>query len=484
MVARERKPSLNSRTNYLLLCNTMLGNFLSGLASRIFSISLPTVANALDTDISGVSWALISFMLTSLGLALVFGRLGDIYGKGRLYGIGFAIFAVGSLLCGLSQNIFQLILFRTIQGVGAAMTQSVSRALAAEAVPEDQQSKVQGFMTTAFHTGFLLGPTIGGLIIDYIHWRAVFFVLVPVAAVGSGLAFLQRKTFSQPVKKQRIDYLGAFLLIALTISLILVLDQQIRLALPPEFTIPIYLAFPVLLLAFLMRERRFPSPIVNLALFKIRMFTFSSITLLIVSFTHSMAVLLIPFYLQEVLFISPTFMGILYLSAPIFTVFLAPISGVVAHRIGPKIPAMVGIIMMMISVFIGVLLRPDSHWIVPAAMLAFTGLSSGIFNSPNHGAIIGSVPKQYRGFANGAINVCFNLAHIIGISSTTLLMTLTYQMYTRQEGARVTTDNPVAFVSSLNATFFVGFIIVSTALITSAMRGQTREVGMEEKAIT
>jgi len=465
----------------MLLCNTMLGNLLAGLATRIFSISLPTVANALDTDLAGVSWALISFSLTSLGLALVFGRLGDIYGRGRLYGIGFAIFALGSLLCGLSQNILQLILFRTLQGIGATMTQSVARALAAEAVPENQLGKVQGLMTTAFHTGFLLGPTIGGLIIDYIHWRAVFFVLVPIALVGSALAFWQMKSFSQPSRRQPIDYLGAFLLIALTISLILVLDQRIRLALPPVLTIPIYLAFPALLYAFLMRELKFPSPIVNLSLFKIRMFTFSSITLLIVSFTHSMAGLLIPFYLQEVLFISPTFMGILYLSAPIFTVSLAPISGHVADRIGPRIPTTVGVIIVMISVFIGVLLRPDSHWIVPATMLAFTGLSSGIFNAPNHGAIIGSVPNQYRGFASGAINVCFNLAHILGISFTTFLMTLTYQINTGQKAARVIPDDPVAFVSSLNATFFVGFIIGSTALITSLMRGQKRKEELVEK---
>ncbi len=447
---------------------------MSGLASRIFSISLPTVANALDTDLAGVSWALISFSLTSLGLALVFGRLGDIYGRGKLYGIGFAIFALGSLLCGLSQNILQLILFRTLQGIGAAMTQSVSRALAAEAMPANQQSKVQGLMTTAFHTGFLLGPTIGGLIIDYIHWRAVFFVLVPIAMVGSALAWWQMKTFSQPAKKQPIDYLGAFLLIALTVSLILVLDQRIRLALPTAFTIPVYLAFPLLLYAFLMREHRFPSPIVNLALFKIRMFTFSAITLLIVSLTHSMTGLLLPFYLQEVLFISPTFMGLLFLSAPIFTVSLAPFSGHLADRIGPRIPATVGVVLMMISVFIGVLLTPSSHWIVPAAILAFTGLSSGIFNAPNHGAIIGSVPNQYRGFANGAINVCFNLSHILGISFTTLLMTLTYQMQTGEKTASVTTDDPVAFVTSLNTTFLVGFLITSTALITSLLRGKQR----------
>ena len=179
---------------------------------------------------------------------------------------------------------------------------------------------------------------------------------------------------------------------------------------------------------------------------------------------------------------SPTFMGILFLSAPVFTVFLAPISGHVADRIGPRIPTTVGVMLMMTSVFVGILLKPDSHWIIPATMLAFMGLSSGIFNAPNHGAIIGSVPRENRGFANGAINVCFNLAHIVGISFATFLMTLTYQINTGQETVRVTADDPVAFVSSLNTTFLVGFVIVSAALATSLMRGQKREKIVREEA--
>jgi len=466
---------MDPRINLLLLCNAMLGNFMAGLGSRVFAISLPTVANALGTDMAGVSWALISFSLTSLGLALVFGRLGDIYGKGRLFGTGFAIFALSSLLCGLSQNVLQLILFRTLQGVGAAMSQSVARALAAEAMPEDQGNKAQGLMTTAFHSGFLLGPTIGGLIIDYIHWRFVFFLLVPIAAAGSALAFWQMKSFSRPAKRQPIDYLGAVLLIALTVSLIMVLDQRIRTSLPPFFTFPIYLAFPALLFAFLLREFKFSSPIVNLNLFKIRMFTFSTLSLLIVSFTHSMVAFLLPFYLQEVLLISPTFMGVLFMAAPVFTVTLAPVSGQVADRIGPRIPATAGVVSMIISAFIGILLRPASHWALPAAILGFTGLGSGLFNAPNHGAMIGSVPRQDRGFANGAIQVAFNLAHIMGISFATFLMTLTYQIHTGQETARVSTEDPVAFVSSLNTTFLLGLLISSTALVTSLMRGEKTE---------
>ncbi len=462
----------------------MLGNFVSGMATRIFAISLPTVAFALQTDIAGVSWALMAFTLTSLGLALVFGRLGDIYGKGKLYGIGFAIFALATLLCGLSQNVIQLILSRALQGVGAAMSQSVARALAAEALPENQQSKAQGFMTTAYHSGFLLGPTIGGLIIDYIHWRASFFVLVPLSVVSFAIALVQMKSLSKPGKKQPVDYLGALLLIAMTISLILVLDQRIRLALPAAFTIPAYLSFPALLFAFLMRELKVTSPIVNLSLFKIRMFTFSCLSLLIVSFTHSMAAFLLPFYLQEVLLISPTFMGLLFMSAPIFTVTLSPFIGNVADRIGPRIPATAGVSMMVISAFIGYLLRPDSHWVLPAAMLAFSGLGSGLFNAPNHGAMIGSVPKQDRGFATGAIQVCFNLAHMLGISLGAFLMTMFYQFNTGQVAASVSTDNPVAFVSSLNTTFLIGFIISISALFTSVMRGQNpKEVPIVEGSL-
>ena len=484
MVARPGKASMDPRINLLLLCNTMLGNFLSGLASRIFAISLPTIANALDTDLAGVSWALIVFNLTSLGLALVFGRVGDIYGRGKLYGFGFAIFALSTLLCGFAQSIFQLILYRIFQGVGAAMTQSVSRALAADAMPESQGSKAQGLMTMAFHSGFLLGPTIGGLIIDYIHWRAIFFLLVPIAAVGSALAFWQMKSLSKAGKKQPIDYLGAFLLITLTVSLILLLDHRVQRSLPAEFSFVVYSAFPVLLVAFLFREFRFPSPIVNLSLFRIRMFTFSSVSLLLVSLTTSMSAFLLPFYLQEILGLSPTFMGILFMSAPIFTVSLSALSGHVADRIGPTVPATTGVVSIAIAAVVGTLLRPGSHWYIPALMLGFSGLGSGLFNAPNHGAMIGSVPKDYRGFANGAIQVCFNLGNMLGIALGTLLMTLAFQYYTGRPASEVTTDDPVAFVWSLNKTFMVGLIIVSTAMATSLLRGKMhREVVEPERAV-
>src|ERR1700675_1455691 len=129
--------------NRILLSTALLGTFFAGTAGRIFNISMPTVANDLGTDLLGISWALLAYQLTNIGLSMIFGRLGDIWGRERVFGLGFLVFSVTSLLCGLSQSVLQLIGFRLLEGVGSAMIQSSSRALAAEAVPEELAGRAQ-----------------------------------------------------------------------------------------------------------------------------------------------------------------------------------------------------------------------------------------------------------------------------------------------------------------------------------------------------
>ena len=191
---------LDSRINWVLLSNAALGSFLAGTASRIFAVSLPTVASSLETTIVGISWAVIAYQISQISLSLVFGRIGDIYGRQTLFGLGLVVSAIGALLCGLSQNVTQLILFRLFQGVGASMTQSQARALAMDSLPKESSGKAQGFMTTAFHTGVLIGPSAGGFIIEYISWRAVFFFLVPIALAGAVLSLFHRSKVDTPTQ--------------------------------------------------------------------------------------------------------------------------------------------------------------------------------------------------------------------------------------------------------------------------------------------
>src|SRR3972149_5331292 len=129
------------RTDWLPLVNAMVGNFLSGLSARIFQISLPTVANGLGTDILGISWAMISYQLAGISLSILFGRLGDLYGRHVIYGLGFVVMTVSAFLCGLAGNVFQLIVFPVLHAVGGRVCQAAPRVLPTETIPEGSEGK-------------------------------------------------------------------------------------------------------------------------------------------------------------------------------------------------------------------------------------------------------------------------------------------------------------------------------------------------------
>ena len=218
-----------TRTDRLLLANAMMGQFISGVATRIFIVSLPTIAAALHADILSVSWALIAYQLAGICLSVVFGRLGDIHGRYAIYGTGFVVMTVSSVLCGLAPSVGWLIVFRLVQGVGAAMIASATRVLAMEAMPEGAEGRANGFMTMSFHGGLLLGPPLGGLVIDWLSWRWIFFLLVPIGVAGTVLTVAAR---ARPPRRRAVerppavDYVGAVLLVMLTVMLTLVVDRR------------------------------------------------------------------------------------------------------------------------------------------------------------------------------------------------------------------------------------------------------------------
>jgi len=460
----------------LLLVNAMMGQLISGVATRIFIVSLPTIAAALNADILSVSWALISYQLAGICLSVVFGRLGDIHGRYPIYGAGFVIMTITSFLCGVAPSVGWLIVFRLVQGIGAAMIASAARVLAMEAMPEGAEGRANGFMTMSFHGGLLLGPPLGGLVIDLLNWRWIFFLLVPFGVAGIVLTAMRARgrRVAPSGRPPAVDYVGATLLVVLTMALTLLVDRRSAEAIGVGQTSVMTVVFGLTLVGFLVHERRAVNPVVNLALFRIRMFAFSVLSLLVFAITSSVLTFLLPFYLQDVLHHSPSFIGLLFLSAPVLTISLAALAGLLTDRIGPMIPASIGLSVIMVGFAIGVVLKVDSHWSLPALLLACTGIGQGFFNTPNQTAIIGSVPREYRGFATGLVQMIFGVGSLLGISLGGALLTVMFRHYSGIPDATPSADAPGPFVAAMSATYAVCLAVMTVALIASLMRGGRR----------
>ncbi len=431
-------------------------------------ISVPTLATALDTDILGISWALIVYQMAGIGLGVICGRLGDIYGHQRMYGFGMGIMALGSLLCGLSQNVFHLILFRFVQGIGGAIIQSSGRALAFHAMPRGSEGKAQGLMAMSHQFGFFVGPPIGGLIIDLVHWRGIFLFLFLPALVGMALCFMTGRSVSQQAgRRQSIDYLGASLFLGLTVLATMLLDQRIAAVLGGSGQPLLAVAFAAALWGFISHEKKAVSPMMNLSLFSVPTFGYGSTGLLICCITQGLVTFVTPFYLQDVLKLTPTFMGIIFLVPALLSMVLSPVSGFVTDRIGSRFLLVTGMLILMGSFLMGANLQPDSHWILPTVLLALLGIGSTLFNTPSQAAMISSLPKEHWGTGIGIINGIFGLGHMLGIALTGIFLTFAFQYYSGIPGITPDPGDTQLFTASMNVTYLFALGISVIPLLTS-----------------
>ena len=437
-------------------------------------ISVPTLATALGTDILGISWALIVYQVAAIGLGVVCGRLGDMYGHHKMYGLGMAMMAVGSLLCGLSQDVFQLILFRFVQGIGGAMLQSSGRTLGYKSMPKGSEGKAQGLMAMSHQLGFFVGPPIGGLIIDLINWRGIFFLLLLPSLVGLGISLMAgRFVVESGVRSGSVDYLGALLFFGLTILATMLLDQKIAVAIGAGNQALLVLTFVGLLWSFIYHERKTPSPMIDLNFFSTPVFGYGSLGLLMACITQGLTMFITPFYLQDVLNLSPTFIGIIFLVPSLFSMVMAPVSGAMTDRIGARSLLILGVLILMVAFLIGANLRTDSHWILPTLLLALAGIGSTVFNTPSQAVMISSLPKEHWGIAIGVINGIFGLGQMLGISLSGIFLTLAFRFYSGDPGTIPNPGDTHVFVASMNVTYLFALGISVVPLLTSIKSKRT-----------
>jgi EmrB/QacA subfamily drug resistance transporter len=393
--------------------NISIGVYMSTLDASIVNISLPTITRSLNTHLRAVAWVVIAYLIVITGCLLLTGRLSDLFGQRRIYLLGYLTFTIGSALCGVSPTIYFLIGSRMLQGLGASALMANGPAILTTAYPDHERGRALGILGSVVSAGFLTGPILGGFLVEHLGWRSIFFINLPIGAMG---IYLSSKVLEkvEPTGKARVDFWGALLLFFFVTSLLLFLNQAGQGSAPVLW---IWLSLSLLWFGlFIIVELRSPSPLVDLKLFRRRLFI-SSLGASFLSFWMSAAhSFVIPFFLQNILEFSPSKVGMLIFPVALTVMVMAPLGGRFSDRFGVRIPATMGLALTSLTVFSFTLLKPGVNDLDILWRQIVLGIGISFFNPANNSAIIGSLPREKVGLASSFLALSRNLGIVIGVA--------------------------------------------------------------------
>jgi len=434
---------------WIALSNTTIAMFMAAVNGSILLISLPAIFNGINinplTSFQYLLWILMGYGIVTATLLLSFGRLSDMYGRVRLYNIGFAIFTAGSILLFLTPDTgdagaIELIVFRLIQAVGAAFIFSNSAAILTDAFPPDERGKALGLNMVAALAGQFIGLLIGGILAVY-HWRYVFLISVPFGVLGTIWAFMKLKEPAYQKRTQKIDIWGNLSFIGgLTIFLIGItyallpygsdaMGWRDPLVIAALFTgIALLVAFPII-------ETRVEDPMFRMDLFKIRNFAFGNAAGFMSALARGGVMIVLIILLQGIWLplhgysfeSTPFWAGVYMLPLTIGFVVMGPLSGIISDKYGARWISTLGMVLEGISFLILAVLPYNFDYLPFAIALLIMGIGNGMFSSPNAAAIMNSVPPGDRGVSSGMMSTLMNSGFVLsmGMFFTIIVVGLT-----------------------------------------------------------
>ena len=412
---------LIQKNRWWIITAVGLFTFMSTLDTSIVNIAIPTISKDLNVSMSQTEWIVTVYLLVVCSLLLLFGKIGDVVGKIKVFKLGMIIFTLGSFLCGLKISFWVLIGSRMIQGLGAAMTMSTNNGIVTEVFKDSERGRSLGLIGTFVALGSIAGPGIGGLVLGFLPWGFIFWINIPVGifAYLLGLKVLPKDITYQ---KSPIDFPG-FVAFSISIISIIGLMSYAQLNGFKSFVVLLLtLVFVVSFVIFILLERKTTYPLVDLSLFRQKAFTISLISVLLIFIGNFAFNVVGPYYLQNLRKLDPGKSGIILMAFPIAQVIFSPIAGRLTDKFGATILIRTGIIAIIISqigfcFFHG----KTAMWFVYAT-IALLGLGNGLFQSPNNALTMASIDMKHLGIAGGLNALFRNLGMVFGLTiSTTIL---------------------------------------------------------------
>jgi EmrB/QacA subfamily drug resistance transporter len=399
---------------WIALIVTTIGSLMAAIDSTIVILALPNMLQSLHSDLVTMTWVILGYLLVSTVLQLTFGRMADMFGRVRMYNLGFVVFTIGSVLCGIAPSAALLIGARVVQGIGGAMLSANAMAIITEVFPAEQRGQAMGFNAVTWGAGSVLGPVLGGLILAVASWRWIFLINLPIGVIGTLAAFLLLHDIEPKPSNERFDIPGALLFCVGLVTLLLGLMSSIGGGWLSPSVLGMLIVAVLAFVGFVFWEQRISYPMLDLQLFASRHYTLSVLAATLQSLAIFAVNFLIIFYLQGVRGYDPLTAAFLILPLPVLTSVIGPLGGRWADRdrYSGATPATVGLLLQVVSLIVLVFLAPDTSYLLLAVALGLMGLGSAIFWSPNTSSTMGAAPRNRLGVASATLNTMRNVGMV------------------------------------------------------------------------
>lgn len=451
---------------WLVMTAVGLATFLETIDSSAVSLALPTLVKTFRVDFALVQWVMLAFVLSQATLMLVMGRLGDTFGKKPIFLSGLVIAAVGAALCGFAPTLPWLIALRVLQAVGVAMAMALSFGIVAEAFPPGERGMALGTIGSIVSMGTVIGPVVGGLILDALSWRWLFFLNLPFALLSLPIG-LRAIPHLRQGSGGRFDYVGSLLFFISLLAFLLATTFGQRLGFTePRILLLLGLA-ALFLLVFIYVEGRVVAPVVDLKLFVNQQFGLNMLQRYL-SFVMFVSVsLLLPFYLQTMLGHTPRAAGLLLVVIPIAFGTIAPVAGSLSDRLGARPVTALGLLLLFLGALSISRLTGQSSTVSYILHVLPFGLGMGIFQSPNNSVIMSLAPKERWGMASSLLSVVRTLGRSSGIAILGAFWASRVLVYAGSSHSGDATTAPIpAQVAGFQEAFLVvaGFALIALLL--------------------
>lgn len=459
--------------NNIVLAIVMLGTMMGALDSTIVLLAFPVINDSLHSDLATSIWIILAYLLILAVATTQMGRIGDIYGRSRIFNFGFIIFTVGSALCGFSSQIYLLIAFRGVQAIGGAIMQATSGAIIADYFPREKRGRAYGYNALGYTSGAMLGIILGGVLTTFISWQYIFFINIPIGIVAVIFGVKYLKDIERIPSKLDLAGVGllASALVLLSLGLVNFAAQGLSvlnasLAAAGAVLIPIFIAY----------DRRLNNPMIDFEAFKNRVLRNAIFSAFFLSIGYFSVVFLVIMYLQGIRGLTPLDASLLLVPGYVAGSFLGPIMGRLSDKYGSRGIATLGVFFLAIAILVYLTLTTTSPLYIVLIASSISGLGTSMFFPANNSAVMANARTGGYGSISGLLRTVQNIGLVgsfvlaISVAAASIPRQVAFEVFIGT--SNLTGGVSGAFLFGIHNAFFASIAILVVAGILSLSRGR------------